>query len=54
MKTIVINLEDDYYAMFEKLAERVGKNVNDYAKQSIENKTDVFRTPDASCYDPNL
>ena len=54
MKTIVIELEDNYYSMFEKLAHQCGKSVEGYAKQSLENKIDVFRTPSASCYDSEL
>jgi Ribbon-helix-helix protein, copG family. len=44
VKYITIELSDDYYIRFENLAKRLGMNVEDYAKQIIENKTNLFYT----------
>ena len=41
-KSITIIINDDYYSRFEYLANDLGKTVEAYAKQTIENKTDAF------------
>lgn len=51
MKSITIELNDDYYSRFEILATSLNKTVEEYARQSIENKTDVFATPGARIYE---
>lgn len=44
MKSITITLTDDYYSRFETLAKNLNKTIEEYAVQTIENKTDAFST----------
>jgi predicted DNA-binding protein len=42
MKTITIELDDAHYDRYEYLANNLGKTVEGYAKQHIENIADTF------------
>lgn len=42
MQTITISLSDDHYSRYKYLASNLGKTVEDYAKQQIENIADTF------------